>query len=153
MADLSKLSGGMAPVQANEARFAVSVADAGLSVDVGTPVTPDPGGSDTTGIIYARANAAGTANVIGLAATAGEAPGFINARMAGPLTLTTEQWDRVTGQSGGLTIGAPYFLSAATAGMLTTTAPSAGGQFQTPVGFALSPTTMMVQIGLATPNS
>jgi len=64
----------------------------------------------------------------------------------GILTATTGQWDAVTGQVGGLTPGADYFLSAGTAGQMSTTAPSANGEFVVRVGHALSTTEFEIEI-------
>jgi len=58
----------------------------------------------------------------------------------GIVTATTTQWDAVTGQSGGLTPGSDYFLSAATEGQMTTTPPSTVGQYVVKLGKALSST-------------
>jgi len=141
MADTVITSGAPGPVRPNA--FRASSIQADISVEPGQPVTL----FDLLG--FSQANAAASANVAGLAATAGEKPGSVDVQYAGPMTLTTAQWDFITGQSGGLTPHAIYYLSAATAGKLTTTAPVSGGSFVTPVGFALNATTMMVQIGAA----
>jgi hypothetical protein len=72
---------------------------------------------------------------------------------AGELTLTTAEWDAiVTGESGGLTTGSYYYLSGATAGFLTTEPPVPDGQWVLKIGLALSPTTMLVQIGTPIEN-
>lgn len=95
----------------------------------------------------AQANAQGTIRVAGLVADlsiAAAASGSI--LVDGVLTATTGEWDAVTGQVGGLTDGADYFLSAATAGGLTTTAPTATGEFVVRVGHALSTTEMEIEI-------
>lgn len=130
--------------------FRASVAP-DISVDPGTPLVPTGGGANNN-VIFSKANAGGTANVAGLAATAGEFPGNVDIQFAGPLTLTTAQWDARTGGSGGLTPNAVYYLSAATAGQLTTTPPT-DPNYITPIGFALSATTMMLQIGIAVPQT
>lgn len=62
------------------------------------------------------------------------------------LTATTAQWDAVTGESGGLTRKAVYYLSAATAGMLTTTPPSTVGQYVVEIGYAQTETMMVIGI-------
>lgn len=59
------------------------------------------------------------------------------------LTLTTAQWDAVTGDTGGLTPGSRYYVSL-TAGELTTTAPSTSTEVVKQVGIALSTTQMLV---------
>jgi len=122
------------------------------SIDAGGAVAPSNPSPTETDVIYARANAANTSNVAGLASSSGEYPGYVNVQAAGPLTLTTDQWDARTGQTGGLTPQAIYYLSAATPGALTTTPPS-NPNYITPVGFAMSATTMMIQIGAAVPAS
>ncbi len=79
---------------------------------------------------------------------AGNIDGTIQYKTNGPLTLLASQWDSVvTGESGGLTAGAAYYVSAAAAGKLTVTPPAATGSYIVPVGVALSPTTLIVNIG------
>ena len=94
----------------------------------------------------ANANASATVHVVGLvqaASISAAAAGDI--ATAGVVEATTGQWDAVTGQTGGLTFGARYYLSNTTAGALTTTTPSSG--FVMLVGVALSTTKMALQIG------
>lgn len=108
------------------------------SIVIGTPVYVKSDGD----VDKAKADASGTTEVLGLvrdASIATTAAG--NIQTDGVLTATTGEWDAVTGGSGGLTVG-PYYLSAATAGALTATAPSSAGQYVTRVGFAISTTAM-----------
>lgn len=58
----------------------------------------------------------------------------------GNISLPTGQWDALTGETGGLTPGAVYYLSPTTAGALTATAPSSSGQFVLKVLLAISST-------------
>lgn len=95
----------------------------------------------------ARANASGTAKAIGLVAAATNAGASGNVRKDGTLTLTTGQWDTVTGQTGGLTAGADYFLSESASGQMTTTPPTTG--FVQKIGTALSTIDFEIQIGEA----
>lgn len=67
-----------------------------------------------------------------------------NIAVSGVVTATTTQWDVVTGQSGGLTTGAKYYISNTTAGALTTTAPTTG--VLAPIGIALSSTKLALNI-------
>jgi hypothetical protein len=93
----------------------------------------------------ANANAAGTTIVVGLVAAtsiASAASGAI--ANSGFLTATTGEWDAVTGQTGGLTFGATYYLDNATAGKITSTAPSSG--YVVAVGVAMSTTKLAIQI-------
>lgn len=97
-------------------------------------------------IKLANANSASTTNVVALVASTSinsSASGSI--AVAGMLEATTTQWDAVTGQSGGLTFGATYFLSNTTAGALTTTAPASG--HVVPVGVALGTTKLRLGFG------
>jgi len=91
-----------------------------------------------------RANATTTAKVIGLvvASIANSASGAV--RKDGTLTLTTGEWDTITGQTGGLTAGSAYYLSSATAGRMTTTVPTTN--FFLPIGIAMSSTDFEIQI-------
>lgn len=112
------------------------------AIVIGTPVYIS--GADT--VRKALANAQGTKDVVGFVtditvASAGNA----NVQMCGPLTATTGQWDAVTGQTGGLTIGATYFLDNTTAGRLTTTVPASG--YVCPVGKAVSTTKLLINLG------
>lgn len=89
----------------------------------------------------ARANAAASAKVFALirdVSVAAAAQGVV--QTDGILTATTAQWDAITGQTGGLTPGSEYYLDAATAGRLTTVAPSTGGEYVLRVGTAISAT-------------
>lgn len=94
----------------------------------------------------AIANAPTTKNTVGLVFDSSINSGASgNVALAGTLTATTTQWDAVTGQTGGLTVGAKYYLSNTTAGALTTTAPTTG--YVAPIGVALSTTKMVLNIG------
>lgn len=90
----------------------------------------------------ARANASGTAGVAGLVGDASIAAGSTGSIVTDGVVVSSD-WTSVTGGTA-LTPGAIYFLSEATAGSLTTTAPSAGGQFVVAVGRAISATEMEV---------
>lgn len=110
----------------------------------GTPVYVSSGGV----LVPARANAVSTCDgCVGLlthpAAASAEAP----YRFAGELALTTDQWDSITGETGGLTPGERYYISSATAGKITKTAPSAGGTLIAQVGVAESANVMQIQLG------
>jgi len=110
----------------------------GATLDPGAPVYVNVSGQ----VLPGRANAVGTVNVIGLmaASTASSASGTV--RKDGTLTLTTGQWDTVAGTTGGLTPGTEYWLSAATAGRITSTVPTTG--FVLRIGIALSSTDLEI---------
>lgn len=94
----------------------------------------------------ARANAIGTSVVAGLAKASVLTTATGSFRSAGRLSLTTGQWDAITGETGGLTAGARYFLDAAAAGELVQTPVDAAGNFLVQVGVAISTTDMLIQI-------
>lgn len=81
----------------------------------------------------AKADAANTAEVVGMVSRVIDSDTF-------EITLSGE----VSGLSG-LTVGEVYFLSAATAGAVSSTEPSVVGQVSLPVGVANSTTSMYVQ--------
>jgi hypothetical protein len=113
------------------------------AVVIGAPVYSDA----TSGFKKGKADASGTKTIIGLVAQTSITNGVAgNIQLNGPLAATTGQWDAVTGQVGGLTFNTKYYLSAATAGLLTTTPPSTAGQYVCEVGTALSTTVMNIRI-------
>lgn len=93
----------------------------------------------------ANANNYTTSLAIGIVTNTSVASGAAgNIAVSGVVSATTGQWDAVTGQSGGLTTGARYYLSNTTSGALTTTAPSTG--VLAPIGIALSTTKLVLNI-------
>jgi hypothetical protein len=88
----------------------------------------------------ARANAVGTSRVVGLATAAITSGASGSIQTNGVVSLSTGEWDALTGGSGGLTYNTVYYLSAATAGLLTSTAPSTTGQTVVQLGIGLSTT-------------
>lgn len=119
----------------------------GSTLPIGTPVYASAAGS----INNAKADAAATALCIGLVA---EPAGILTTakglvRNGGMIRATTGQWDTITGQSGGLTFGATYYLSSATAGKLVVSLP---GTFPVCVGVAMSATEMAIGIGAVLTN-
>lgn len=96
----------------------------------------------------AKADALSTSHVFGIALIDnGGIGGDVDYQFAGIVELTTDEWDVVAGTSGGLVPGAGYYVSSATAGLLTGTAPSAGGTYQAQAGIALSTTQLQLQFG------
>lgn len=113
------------------------------SLVIGTPVYS----SANNTVDKAKGDAVGTTNVIGLVAdTSISAAAVGGIQMDGVLSATTTQWDAAAGTSGGLTKDVFYYLSAATAGVLTSTAPSVAGQFIVCVGIAISTTEMKINL-------
>lgn len=113
------------------------------AIVIGAPVYVKSAGK----VDNAQADAVATVEVLGLVAVttiAYQASG--NIQTDGVLAATTGQWDAVTGETGGLTAGAVYYLDAASAGKLTQTAPSTTSQFVIRVGKAVSTTDMEITI-------
>lgn len=84
----------------------------------------------------------------GIAVTTGISGHHVLVQYAGPITLTTDEWDAiVVSGSGGLSPGIFYYLSddADEFGKLTTTPPSDPATVVAPVGIALSPTDFLVR--------
>lgn len=96
----------------------------------------------------AKGDASGTSQVVGLVATttiATSAAGDI--AVSGMLTFaSTTQVDAIAGTTGGFTFGTVYYLSAATAGQITGTAPSTAGQYIVQIGVAVS--TVVIKIAI-----
>ena len=119
--------------------------NAGTAV-IGMPVYSDA----ADGFDLAQADAAGTYLVIGLvydATILTSATGAV--QVDGVLTATTGQWDAVTGDVGGLTAGARYYLDPSTPGNLTTTPTTTTTEYVVPVGRALSTTDFKIEIETA----
>ena len=114
------------------------------AVTVGTPVYV----STANTFKKAQGNALGTADALGIVKDASIAAGATgNVQTDGQITATTAQWDVATGQTGGLTPGATYYLSATSAGQLTSTAPTNAGQFVLKIGKGISTTILDLAIG------
>lgn len=109
---------------------------------IGSAVYTDGNGT----VRLARADNVATKNVTGLAAASINAAASGSIATSGVVTATTGQWDAVTGQSGGLTPDSYYYLSAVTAGALTTTVPSTNWCIR--VGKAISTTQMRLNVGV-----
>lgn len=94
----------------------------------------------------ANANSSGTCNAIGFVSqTSISASATGSIANSGYLEATTNQWDAVTSQSGGLTPGATYYLSNTVNGGMTTSPPATG--YIKMVGVAASTTELSIQFG------
>jgi len=105
------------------------------AINIGQVVYNDGAGT----VNLAQADAGGTVEVLGLVKDAtiiAAASGAI--QTDGILAATTAQWDAITGDVGGLTPGAVYYLDPDTAGNLTKIAPTAVGDFVVRLGKAIS---------------
>lgn len=129
---------------ANEVDFLSVQNETGGALVIGTPVYFTGTANE---VDKAGAGALATARVAGLVADVSIADTAAGSVLSnGRLTATTGQWDAVTGDTGGLTPGAKYYLEPGTAGMLTTTPPSTDGQVIAPVGQAVSSTVLSIDV-------
>jgi len=94
--------------------------------------------SNGNGVAEAFATVAGVVSLV-------NGDGSVQVFGGGLLTLTTAQWDVVTGGVGGLVLGHTYYPSVTVDGGITDVAPSGPGQFLTKIGTATSATTMLVE--------
>ena len=94
----------------------------------------------------AKADSATTTKVLGFARAEIAANANGDIQTDGFITATTGQWDAITGDSGGLTPGSSYYLSAATAGQMTKTAPSTTGQYVAELGTAILTTKFEIRV-------
>ena len=138
MADTTIVGGGHGPGNPNTYRPIAAV-----NFPPGTPVAAsitDPGKVELAG-----ASGGDFSCPTGIAVTTGVIGQHALVQYAGPISLTTAEWDAITGQSGGLTPGIFYYLTTAGFGILTDTAPVGFGSIVAPVGIALSSTDFLVR--------
>jgi hypothetical protein len=93
----------------------------------------------------ARANAAGTVQVVGLALEVVAAGFSCNYISEG--AIERSNWSEIAG-TANLSAGVTYFLDPSLAGRITTTAPTTAGQYVVRVGRAVSTTTLDIEIEL-----
>lgn len=91
----------------------------------------------------AQADASGTSSVVGLL-SADVSTGF-SGQFQKDGAITLADWTAVIG-STDLTVGAIYFLDPSTAGMLTTIAPTAIGEYVCVVGQAITTKILAIEI-------
>lgn len=128
-------------VSSNAMEITAINGEAGAIV-IGAPVYVSAAGT----VKKAQATSAALEKCVGLVSDASIAAAATGGVLVnGLLAATTGQWDAVTGEVGGLTPGAQYFLDV-TLGLLSQTAPSAAGQYVRRIGRAFSTTEMLVEI-------
>lgn len=121
--------------------------NASQAFPIGTPVSQDA--SNPGSVIPANAGAGDItfACTLGIATGAGVVGGGpVPVQYLGPVHLTTAEWDAITGETGGLTLGARYFTGHVNPGTLVRVTSIIPGDFITFVGTATSPTDLFLQI-------
>ena len=96
-----------------------------------------------TSVDLAQANADATSKIVGIAPSGVTAAASGPVQYAGPVTLTTTEWDAVASTTGGLTANTKYYLSDTTAGMMLAAGSLTGitqGEYLVEIGRALSTT-------------
>lgn len=111
-------------------------------VGVGTPVAPNPDLDNPGSILIALGTSEGRAAVVGLATSANEPGQRTNIQYQGPLSQPTDKWDVLTGQTGGLTTGARYYLTNDPKRLGTN---PAAADFPVQVGIGISADTMLIR--------
>lgn len=97
----------------------------------------------------ARADYSTYATVIGIVVIGAGSTLPVTIAPIGPITFSTAIWDVITGQTGGLSADATYYLDT-TPGQLTTTPPGIGnylvevGRALTSTSFSVAPTTPLL---------
>jgi hypothetical protein len=138
-----KLIGGEYYQDANN--VIVSVNKDGTSFSLGTPVYIDTSGEIQSAIVNTQSYLPARGLIYSLSTQSYTTKIIIS----GKITLTTSQWNAVTGGSGGLETGKVYYVSSSEAGKITTNKPYIGNS----VLMALSNTTALVQIGVVASES
>lgn len=116
--------------------------DTGNTLNIATPVYVQGGNAKP-----AQADSQSTVRVAGLVFESTDDGDPVEVITDGVFATDTLKWDSITGQTGGLTEGAVYFLSESAAGKLTLNAPDDHGDFVAPIGTALSDTEFDIEIG------
>ncbi len=130
-------------VKLNEVDFVSADNGEIAAIVIGTPVYV----SAADEVKLALADALATSEIIGLIVDDSVDAGALARILTdGRFTATTDQWDAVTGEVGGLTAGSVYYLDPATAGQLTETAPTTETEVVIRVGKALSETVLDISI-------
>jgi hypothetical protein len=132
------------PNSYNPINRARDVANTPIAVKPGTPMAANLDDADGSVVLCSAAAASSQLAIMGLASSAAAYGKPCHTQYSGPLTLTIEQWDSLLGGSGGLRTGTRYYVSD-TAGTLGAR-PIGSGKRVIPVGIAVSPTTMMIQL-------
>lgn len=141
MSDTSIIPGGLPPPPPNSYNPIMHSA-----VVPGNVVAASAANDDTA--VLANEAAAATRQYLGIVLRGGSAGERVATRYLGPVTLSTDEWDAVAGTTGGFARNTWYYASAATPGKLTVTPNAAGA-----IGFALSATTLFVNMQVAAPTS
>lgn len=150
MTDIATITGGPAPFNAHT--YMAEVVTGVDNFPICTPLRQSAESGQGGLVMPASAAAVNGGNIVGLAASTGIVGQPVQVIFAGPLEATTDQWDEVTGDTGGLVTASPYYVGIAT-GTLSSTAPVNPGTHVVAVGIALSPTAMMIQISDPQTNS
>lgn len=119
-----------------EIRFGTPVCILGSATSIGSNVE----------IAAAQANCAERARVLGFAVGPSEYNQAASVATGGIIDGAREEWAQVTDDKDGLKIGATYFLHPRREGRLTRRQPVLEGEWIAPVGVAVAPTRLRIEI-------
>jgi hypothetical protein len=112
----------------------------GMVVAIMTAARAPRTGIVPNSVLTAQANGVSSQYAIGMVIQHAQSGQRGLIRYAGPITLPAADWAAAIDIGGALTQGVPYYVSDVHAGKITATAPDG---IVVPIGFALSPTTLM----------
>jgi hypothetical protein len=113
------------------------------TINIGQPVYVNM----ADGIKLAQGNASTKIKVLGLVSESFIPSGNTgNIQIYGVLEATTDEWDAVTDDKGGLVPNVFYYLETWPAGKLTSKAPTTSGHFVVRIGLAISPTKLSISV-------
>jgi hypothetical protein len=116
----------------------------GLVVAIMTAARAPHTGIVPNSVLVAEANGAGSTYAIGVVSQHAQPGQRGLIRYMGPLTLPAAEWAAAIDIGGALAQGVPYYVSAASPGKITQTAPAGAGDFVKPIGYALAPDSLFV---------
>lgn len=122
----------------NQNSSIISVYQDGTSFSLGNPVYIDSNGVIQKAIVNTQSNYPARGLIYSKSET------LTRIILSGKIKLTINEWDLITGDEGGLVVGATYYTSSSDVGKITTNKPYIGN----PVMIALDSTTALVQVGI-----
>lgn len=116
----------------------------GSDLPMGSAVTAS---SSEDGVVAASGASLALSVAVGLTTRPAGQGDLVQVQYSGPITMTEDQWDQVTGGSGGLSQGATYYLGdGVVPGLVIEIRPTTPGHWICPMGFASSATTLIIQM-------
>lgn len=138
---------GKIPALDSAGKLDTTMMPVGIGADTASIVTSEDLAAGDIVNIYDNTGTPNARKADASAASAGKkGVGFVLSAVTAPAAATVYFEGQITGLTG-LTIGATYFLSGATAGALTTTPPTTAGYALQKIGVAISATALSFEPG------